>query len=131
MFGKTLKKGKKQCRKISRACLPNTLLAKSYRLKNCFKVAFDKHVLKKKTAFFLLKIFDMPNMLLKNCQAQPNRVSLGFLTQKQDLNLQMKKKKKQRSNGIFTWISLRTQKTHRRTQKLKLNSKPDHAKQKV
>jgi hypothetical protein len=75
------------------------LLAKGYRLKNCFKVVFDRHILRKKTAFFLLKFFSTRNMLLKNCRAQPNHASLGFPTQKQNPNSEMKKKDPM---GFFT-----------------------------
>ena len=74
------------------------LLAKGYRLKNCFKIVFDKHVLRKKTAFFLLKFFGTPNTVLKNYRAQSNNVSLGFPTQKQRPKLINEKKG---SNGFF------------------------------
>jgi len=59
---------------------------------------FDRHILRKKTAFFLLKFFSTRNMLLKNCRAQPNHASLGFPTQKQNPNSEMEKKG---SNGFF------------------------------
>jgi len=53
------KKKKNNARRINRACLPNTPLAKNRKLRNCFNAVFGKLSLMAKNAFFfLLKIYN-------------------------------------------------------------------------
>jgi len=80
--------------KISKAYLSSTSLAENHKLKNCFKFIFDKHVLRIKYCIFSLIDFRHAEHTLKKLTGVAQPHGLGFLTQKQDPNLEIESKLK-------------------------------------
>jgi hypothetical protein len=80
--------------KISRVCLPSTPLPQNYKLKNCFKFIFDKHVFRIKYCIFPPVDFQHAKHNLKKLTGLAQPHGLGFPTQKQDPNLEIESKLK-------------------------------------